>query len=42
VFHLAASFAPQWGSALPSLLWTLVLGWLSSARGRNESASLRA
>ena len=42
VFHLAASFAPQWGSALPSLLWTLVLGWLSSARGHNESASLRA
>ncbi|MSQ65459.1 MAG: allantoin permease [Limnohabitans sp.] len=29
VFHGCAQFAPQWGSALPSLLITLVIGWLT-------------
>jgi len=27
VFHACAQFAPQWGSALPSLIATLLLGW---------------
>ena len=29
VFHACAQFAPQWGSALPSLCVTLLLGWLT-------------
>jgi putative hydroxymethylpyrimidine transporter CytX len=30
VYHLLAKFAPQWGSALPTLAITLVLAWLTS------------
>jgi purine-cytosine permease-like protein len=29
VFHACAQLAPQWGSALPSLIVTLILGWLT-------------
>jgi putative hydroxymethylpyrimidine transporter CytX len=29
VFHLCAQFAPEWGSALPSLIVTLALGWMT-------------
>ena len=38
VFHLCAQFAPEWGSALPSLMLTLLLGWLT--RPVNSKASL--
>ena len=29
VFHLCVQFAPEWGSALPSLVVTLLLGWIT-------------
>jgi nucleobase:cation symporter-1, NCS1 family len=29
VFHVCAQFAPEWGSALPSLVVTLLLGWIT-------------
>ena len=29
VFHVCAQFAPEWGSALPSLVITLLLGWIT-------------
>ena len=38
VFHLCAQFAPDWGSALPSLVVTLLLGWLT--RPVNSKASI--
>ena len=38
VFHLCAQFAPEWGSALPSLVVTLLLGWLT--RTVNSKASI--
>jgi len=28
-YHVLAKFAPQWGSALPTLILTLCLGWLT-------------
>ena len=41
VFHLAANFAPQWGSALPSLALTFVLGWLTRASAGEPQAALK-
>ena len=33
VFHLFAQYLPQWGSALPSLLVTFAIGWLTRPTG---------
>ena len=41
VFQLAANFAPQWGSALPSLALTFVLGWLTRASAGEPQAALK-
>ena len=34
VYHGLANFAPQWGSALPTLALTFVLAWLTRAKSR--------
>jgi NCS1 family nucleobase:cation symporter-1 len=40
VFHGMAQLAPQWGSALPSLLLTFALAWLT--RGARKAADVNA
>jgi len=36
-YHLLANFAPQWGSAMPTLAMTFTLAWLT----RPAAAALR-
>ena len=39
VFHLSAQFAPQWGSALPSLAVSLSLAWLTRVKPVKDDAA---
>ncbi len=34
LYHALAKWSPQWGSALPTLLFTFLLAWLTRARLR--------
>jgi NCS1 family nucleobase:cation symporter-1 len=34
LYHALAKWSPQWGSALPTLLFTFTLAWLTRARLR--------
>jgi purine-cytosine permease-like protein len=40
IYHACAAWAPQWGSALPTLVVTFVLAWLTRAASAGGSSAL--